>query len=211
MYHYSTSGEISVVGIHLLRTATMAIVLQGIICGIDAHYYQSFQILIWNISYYNVSGGGDEHYGVEAFSYYIKSLLLNFIMVGFLGIVSLPLCFLFQSSEAVAKLAATERHIESLESSITNAISAIAIDPKLRASAIKDENTNVMTRSVISKVPIILLKKLWSTCNSIPIFLVPEEYLFKLASNTTPTQQLDVRRELGGIFIQVLRDPGLFI
>ena len=96
LYHYSNSGR-SAVGIHLLRTATMAIVLQGIICSIDAQYYQSFQIPIWNIFYYNVSGGGDEHYGIEPFSYYIKNLWLNFNMVGFMGILSLPLCFLFQS------------------------------------------------------------------------------------------------------------------
>ena len=113
-----------------------------------------------------------------------------------------------QHSEAVAKLMATERRIEGLESSMTDVISAIAIDPKLRASAIKDESVGVMTRTVMYRVPIILLKKLWNACSSIDVFLVPEEYLFKLASNIGPTHRLDVRQDLGGVFSQVLRDPG---
>eukprot|EP00957_Ditylum_brightwellii_P136922 10442074-Ditylum_brightwellii.AAC.1 len=65
-----------------------------------------------------------------------------------------------------------------------------------------------MTRGVMFKVPIILLKKLWMFANSTPVFPVPEEYLFKFASNIVLDQQITARCELGQIFNQVLKDPG---
>jgi len=75
----------------LIRTALHAIVIQAIVMMIDYHYYGKIVSPIWNIFVYNATAGGDELYGVEPLSYYVKNLLLNFNFVGLLGILSLPI------------------------------------------------------------------------------------------------------------------------
>ena len=78
----------------LLRTLLHAIVIQTIVMGIDYYFYGKLVSPIWNIFAYNAQSGGDELYGVEPLSYYVKNLLLNFNLAAILGIISLPMiCF----------------------------------------------------------------------------------------------------------------------
>jgi len=78
----------------LVRTALHAIIIQVIVMGIDYYYYNQLVSPIWNIFAYNAKSGGDELYGIEPLSYYIKNLLLNFNLVAMLGVLSLPLLLL---------------------------------------------------------------------------------------------------------------------
>ncbi|KAL7493042.1 hypothetical protein ACHAWT_002282 [Skeletonema menzelii] len=75
----------------LIRTAVHAIIVQAFVMMIDYYYYGKIVSPIWNIFVYNATAGGDELYGVEPLSYYVKNLLLNFNFVGLLGILSLPI------------------------------------------------------------------------------------------------------------------------
>ena len=63
---------------------------------IDYHSYGFWTFPTWNIFVYNSRGGGDELYGVEPFSYYVKNLALNFNVVSVLGVVALPLVWLMK-------------------------------------------------------------------------------------------------------------------
>jgi len=74
----------------LLRTFLHACIVQALVVAVDYHFYGRVVSPIWNIFAYNAQSGGDELYGVEPLSYYIKNLLLNFNLVGVLGVVSLP-------------------------------------------------------------------------------------------------------------------------
>ena len=75
----------------LIRTAIHAIIVQALVMTIDYYYYGKIVSPIWNIFVYNATAGGDELYGIEPLSYYVKNLLLNFNFVGLLGILSLPI------------------------------------------------------------------------------------------------------------------------
>jgi len=75
----------------LLRTSIHAILLQSLVMIIDYHFYGRIVSPIWNIFAYNAQSGGDELYGIEPLSYYVKNLLLNFNLVAVLGIVSGPM------------------------------------------------------------------------------------------------------------------------
>lgn len=74
----------------LIRTALHALIVQALAMMIDYYYYGRIVSPIWNIFVYNATAGGDELYGVEPLSYYVKNLLLNFNFVALLGIISLP-------------------------------------------------------------------------------------------------------------------------
>lgn len=63
--------------------------VQAVVMVIDHHYYGIWTSPNLNIFRYNAQGGGDELYGVEPTSYYIKNLLLNFNGVVVLGVLSL--------------------------------------------------------------------------------------------------------------------------
>lgn len=76
----------------LLRTLFHTLLIIGGVAIIDYHYYgQRLVFPNWNIFTYNAKSGGDELYGIEPLSYYIRNLLLNFNYTAILGIVSLPL------------------------------------------------------------------------------------------------------------------------
>ncbi|EED93788.1 mannosyl transferase [Thalassiosira pseudonana CCMP1335] len=85
----------------LKRVATRATVLQGIVMGIDYCYYDQLISPIWNIFAYNAQAGGDELYGVEPLSYYVKNLALNFNVVAFLGVAGLPLLMMKMLTQRV--------------------------------------------------------------------------------------------------------------
>jgi alpha-1,2-mannosyltransferase len=66
-------------------------VVQGAVMAVDHSYYGTWLSPTLNILTYNTAGGGDELYGVEATSYYVKNLLVNLNFVAPLGLVVLPL------------------------------------------------------------------------------------------------------------------------
>jgi len=78
-------------GIKRLLTFTLVAttIVQLTVMVIDHHYYGIWTSPSLNIFRYNAQGGGDELYGVEPTSYYIKNLLLNFNGVAALGIISM--------------------------------------------------------------------------------------------------------------------------
>ena len=75
----------------LVQTVLQAISIQAVVVAIDYHYYGRLVSPIFNIFAYNAQGGGDELYGVEPLSYYVKNIALNFNFVGLLGIVAPPM------------------------------------------------------------------------------------------------------------------------
>ena len=78
----------------LLRTALRAALLQLAVLLVDRAHYGRYVSPTLNIFVYNTSGGGDELYGVEPLSYYVKNLALNWNAVAVLGLLSLPLVLL---------------------------------------------------------------------------------------------------------------------
>jgi alpha-1,2-mannosyltransferase len=75
----------------LLGTALWTAVVQATVMVIDYnHYDKQWLSPIANILVYNAKEGGDELYGVEPASYYLKNLLLNFSYAALLGLLALP-------------------------------------------------------------------------------------------------------------------------
>ena len=75
-------------------TLMCTIVVQGTTMMIDYSYYGKLVSPTVNIFTYNAAGGGDELYGTEPLSYYVKNLLLNLNIVAPLGMIAVPLCLL---------------------------------------------------------------------------------------------------------------------
>ena len=75
----------------LLATLLWTMFVQACVMAIDHYYYDEWLSPIANIVLYNAKEGGDELYGVEPASYYIKNLVLNFGYTALAGLVSLPL------------------------------------------------------------------------------------------------------------------------
>jgi alpha-1,2-mannosyltransferase len=68
----------------------IAVVVQGIVSTIDYMYYDRWVSPVYNILRYNTHAKGDELYGVEPTSYYIKNLVLNFNYVAVVGVMGGP-------------------------------------------------------------------------------------------------------------------------
>lgn len=82
-----------------LRIVPITIVVQGLVMLVDYQHYGRVVSPSWNILLYNTQAGGDELYGVEPLSYYIKNLLLNFNYVAVVGAIGiLPLLWFSSSS-----------------------------------------------------------------------------------------------------------------
>jgi alpha-1,2-mannosyltransferase len=64
--------------------------------AIDKEQYGKWVSPPWNILIYNTHAGGDELYGIEPLSYYVKNLALNFNYVAGLGVIALPLVVLLR-------------------------------------------------------------------------------------------------------------------
>ena len=75
----------------LMWTALVTVVMQYAVMWIDAQHYGRWTSATLNIFEYNAAGGGDELYGVEPVSYYVKNLVLNFNVVVPLGVLGMPL------------------------------------------------------------------------------------------------------------------------
>ena len=75
--------------VEFLLKAVIIVVLVGIpAVYIDMHYYQKKTSPLLNILFYNAGGNGDELYGVEDISYYLKNLFLNMGLVWPLGVAA---------------------------------------------------------------------------------------------------------------------------
>lgn len=83
-----------------LRIVPITILIQGLVMLVDFYFYGRLVSPSLNILLYNTQAGGDELYGVEPLSYYIKNLVLNFNYVAIAGAIGvLPLLwFGFSSS-----------------------------------------------------------------------------------------------------------------
>jgi len=81
----------------LTKVLLIAVAIQACVMVIDYQQYQKMVSPTWNILIYNTKAGGDELYGVEPWTYYIKNLMLNFnyVLVGITGV--LPLFVLKQN------------------------------------------------------------------------------------------------------------------
>jgi alpha-1,2-mannosyltransferase len=73
----------------LMYTVAVTVVVQAMALVVDYQHYGIWTSPNLNIFRYNAQGGGDELYGIEPTSYYIKNLLLNFNGVALFGIVSM--------------------------------------------------------------------------------------------------------------------------
>ncbi|KAL7581607.1 hypothetical protein ACA910_022163 [Epithemia clementina (nom. ined.)] len=75
----------------LLWTALVTGLVQYVVMWIDEQEYGRWTLATLNIFTYNAAGGGDELYGVEPASYYVKNLLLNWNIVAPLAVIVMPL------------------------------------------------------------------------------------------------------------------------
>ena len=67
------------------------VLVQATVMVIDYYHYDHHWLSpIANIVLYNAKEGGDEFYGVEPASYYVKNMLLNFSYASLLGLLALP-------------------------------------------------------------------------------------------------------------------------
>jgi alpha-1,2-mannosyltransferase len=89
-YHRGLGCLVRLLGWILLVT----VAVQSVVMTVDYHYYGAWVSPTLNILTYNTAGGGDELYGIEPTSYYVKNLLVNLNFVAPLGLGVLPLiCF----------------------------------------------------------------------------------------------------------------------
>lgn len=77
--------------IFLSKVSAIAVAVQIVVMFVDKEYYGKWVSSTWNILIYNTQSGGDELYGIEPLSYYVKNLALNFNYVGAAGIAALPI------------------------------------------------------------------------------------------------------------------------
>ena len=92
----SSPANIGAVVKLLLRTALHAAIIQIVVMATDYVYYGKIVSPIFNIFVYNTKGQGDELYGIEPLSYYVKNLFLNLNFVSILGLFALPVVMLQQ-------------------------------------------------------------------------------------------------------------------
>ena len=71
----------------------ITVYVQGVVLLIDHHYYGKWVSPTLNIFLYNAAGGGDELYGVEPASYYVRNLVLNLHMAVPFAIFALPVLY----------------------------------------------------------------------------------------------------------------------
>lgn len=75
----------------LAKVLLMTASIQGVVMAIDRVQYGKWVSPPWNILIYNAKAGGDELYGIEPLSYYLKNLALNFNYVAVAGVIALPI------------------------------------------------------------------------------------------------------------------------
>lgn len=79
----------------ILWAACIFVAIMIPLVAIDTHYYGKTVVAPLNIVLYNVFGkGGPDLYGVESWSFYFINGFLNFNVIFFMALVSLPFCLL---------------------------------------------------------------------------------------------------------------------
>lgn len=73
------------------KVVAVTAAVQAVVMMVDVQYYGRWVSPTWNIFAYNAGGSGDELYGIEPVSYYVKNLLLNLNLVAPLGLLALPI------------------------------------------------------------------------------------------------------------------------
>jgi hypothetical protein len=107
----------------------------------------------------------------------------------------------------LAELSKIDRRLSNIEEQQSMIISAIAINPVLRSNVVRDTDTGQLTRSVMQSVPAILISILWSRYRSNEPISVSMDFLMKVFKSIGHEYEIDVRRELGSIFSQVIKSP----
>ena len=80
-----------------LFVVCVTVLVQALVMWVDRQHYGVWTSPTYNIFTYNAAGGGDELYGVEPVSYYVKNLLLNLNAAAPLGLLALPVYLLLPS------------------------------------------------------------------------------------------------------------------
>jgi alpha-1,2-mannosyltransferase len=88
----------------LISMIAITVFVQGIVSVIDAYHYGTMTFPTYNIFSYNAGGNGDELYGIEPTSYYIKNLILNCNLLVLFGSISLPIYWLSCSNNSIVRL-----------------------------------------------------------------------------------------------------------
>ena len=83
----------------LIKVLILTAFVQAGVMAVDRKQYGKLVSPPWNILVYNTQAGGDELYGIEPLSYYVKNLALNFNYVAFAGIIALPLVVLLRRDD----------------------------------------------------------------------------------------------------------------
>jgi alpha-1,2-mannosyltransferase len=84
---FSKGRAVSFIG----TVGAVTVAVQAVVMMTDVQYYGRWVSPTWNIFAYNAGGSGDELYGIEPVSYYVKNLLLNLNLVAPLGLLALPI------------------------------------------------------------------------------------------------------------------------
>jgi hypothetical protein len=99
-----------------------------------------------------------------------------------------------------------EKRQDKLEEQMSMLVSVIAINPTLRKKVIRDIGTGEFTKTVMCKVPITLLMILWKTYRPSQPFPTSEDYtITKVCRSISDDYEVNVRRELGSVFSQVIK------
>jgi alpha-1,2-mannosyltransferase len=88
----------------LLWSVGVTAAVEAAVLMIDHKFYGVWLSPTWNIFKYNAAGGGDELYGIEPTSYYIKNLFLNLNLLAPMGIIGLPVLVFSRNQPAKADL-----------------------------------------------------------------------------------------------------------
>ena len=86
--YYCSESIVRLVQFIGLWIVPVTLLVQGLVFWIDYKYYGRLVSPLWNIIVYNTKAGGDELYGIEPFSYYIKNLIVNFNYVAVVGVLA---------------------------------------------------------------------------------------------------------------------------
>jgi alpha-1,2-mannosyltransferase len=76
-----------------IKIVAITALIQSLVMVVDHAHYGRMVSPTWNILLYNTKAGGDELYGIEPWTYYLKNLVLNFNYV-VLGVFALPILLL---------------------------------------------------------------------------------------------------------------------
>mmetsp|Transcript_28887 Transcript_28887/g.67827 ORF Transcript_28887/g.67827 Transcript_28887/m.67827 type:complete len:641 (-) Transcript_28887:2236-4158(-) len=78
-----------IVAFVFFQIVPITLFIQGLVLVVDYNQYDRLVSPLWNILLYNTQAGGDELYGVEPLSYYVKNLLLNLSYVAPVGLMGI--------------------------------------------------------------------------------------------------------------------------